>query len=623
MRALTADDIRATLREHILGNYLFSDDPSALQDDESFQETRQIDSMGMMQLIQFIEREFEISVDESDLVPERLDSVNRLVALVRDKRETIAAAAGQNEPASVAAPPPSAPSPATPAVVTPRALPTIVDLLERSAADHPASVALITRESRTTYEMLWSSVMSAAQSLAHRGISRGDRVALMASHTAETVAAYYAILAAGAVVVPLDPQATPRELTARIGHTGARMVVTDSQSPLQPAVAAGLSADTEVASSSELASGSPSAFKRVPIAPGELAALVYTSGTTARPKAVMLTHANVATNVLAVIDYLGLTASDRVMSPLSLFYVYGASVLQTHLSVGASVVLGDMVFAERTVRWMADERVTGFSGVSWMYATLLSRTTFAAGPAKLPTLRYLTQAGSRMAPVDIARITAAFPKVSFFVMYGQTEATSRLCYLAPSDLPSHPGSVGKPINGVAIEIRRPDGSLADAGETGEVLASGPNVMQGYWQAPEATAKAILEDERGRWLRTGDLGHLDGEGYLFLEGRLSDIIKVWGHRVSPAEVEEVVLALPGVADAAAVGVPDGPFGEAIHLVVVRAPGASVTEHDVLAHCRAQLSTYKLPARVTFADAVPMTASGKLQRWRLLDSAEAVS
>jgi acyl-CoA synthetase (AMP-forming)/AMP-acid ligase II len=148
-------------------------------------------------------------------------------------------------------------------------------------------------------------------------------------------------------------------------------------------------------------------------------------------------------------------------------------------------------------------------------------------------------------------------------------------------------------------------------------------MRGYWNAPEATAAVISIDERGRWLHTGDAGHLDADGYLYLEGRLSDIIKAWGHRVSPAEVEEVALLMPGIAEAAAVGVPDGLVGDAIHLYVVREAGCTLTEVDILAHCRLHLSFYKLPRRVFFAGALPRTANGKTQRHLLADLAEAAS
>jgi long-chain acyl-CoA synthetase len=222
-----------------------------------------------------------------------------------------------------------------------------------------------------------------------------------------------------------------------------------------------------------------------------------------------------------------------------------------------------------------------------------------------------------MAPEDIALVTAAFPGVAFFVMYGQTEATARLTCLSPEALPTHQASVGRPIPGVRIQVRRPDGTTAAPGESGEVLAAGPGIMKGYWRAPGATRAALRIEDRERWLCTGDLGHVDRDGFLYLEGRRSDFVKVAGHRVNPVETEEAARLLPGIEEAAVVGLPDRQHGTTLRMLVVRAPGASITAEQVLAHCRRRLSAYKLPRDVVFVDHLPRTGSGKLQRWRLAE------
>ncbi len=501
------------------------------------------------------------------------------------------------------------------------AMPTLVDLLAAAAGAHPAREAIVTRHDRMTFEALWAAVVRGAASLRAGGIAPGDRVALLAPSTPDTVAAYYAVLAAGGVVVPLDPEATPFELGARIAHSDPRLVLAANADRAAAAIARHPTIDAPVVSPQELLRErheDPAALGRP--APEDAAAILYTSGTTDEPKGVTLTHANLAANTLAVVEYLGLGPDDRVLSPLPLFYAYGSSVLHTHLAVGGTVILGDMVYAERTVERMAEERVTGFSGVPWMFATLMDRTSFLSRP--LPALRYLTQAGSRMAPGDVMRLARGRPGVALYVMYGQTEATSRLTYLPPAELSRRPGSVGRPIPGVRVEIRRPDGTVAAPGELGEVVAAGPNIMAGYWRAPDATSAALTIDERGRWLRTGDRGRVDADGFLYLDGRLSELIKVGGHRVSPAEIEDVARLLPGVAHAAAVAAPDPVLGEVVHLVIVRAPGAEVTAADLVAHCRAHLSTYKVPRHVTFTDALPRTATGKLQRARLAHALEAL-
>jgi acyl-CoA synthetase (AMP-forming)/AMP-acid ligase II len=490
---------------------------------------------------------------------------------------------------------------------------TLVDLLARSAGRDPARDAIVAGAERVTYGALWAAVRRGASRLAERGLGRGDRVALVAPATPQAVADYYAVLAAGAVVVPLDPDLTPYELSTRLIHSDPRLVIAPESGHISRATLHTVARAVPVVDLDRLSDGTGDRRKAPRPSPEDLAAITYTSGTTDAPKGVMLTHGNLSANTLAIVDYLGLTSEDRVLSPLPIFYAYGSSVLHTHLAAGATVVLSDMVYAERTVERMADERITGFSGVPWMYATLMDRTSFPTRP--LPALRYLTQAGARMSPADIARLARARPGVAFFVMYGQTEATSRLTFLPPADLGRRPDSVGRPMAGVEIEVRRADGSRAAPDESGEVMAAGPGIMAGYWRAPDLTRATISTDSRGRWLHTGDRGHLDADGYLYLDGRLSDIIKVGAHRVSPAEVEDVARLLPGVAHVAAVAAPDPLLGQVVHLVVVRAPGATLIAADLVAHCRAYLSAYKTPRHVTFADALPRTASGKLQRTRL--------
>jgi acyl-CoA synthetase (AMP-forming)/AMP-acid ligase II len=358
-------------------------------------------------------------------------------------------------------------------------------------------------------------------------------------------------------------------------------------------------------------------YGELPPAAG-LASILYTSGTTGEPKGVMLSHHNLASNVLAIVEYLKLTPEDRVLAALPFFYSYGNSILHTHLAVGATLVLeASMMYPQRLVETMRRERVTGFPAVPWMFTTLLNRTAFATMGKELDTLRYFTQAGAPMASADIERVRAAFPKVDFYVMYGQTEATARLTYLPPGDASARRGSVGLAIPGVRLEVRREDGSVTSPGEPGEVYAAGPNIMIGYWNAATATAKVITDEASGRWLRTGDVGYRDRDGYVFLTGRSSEIIKTGAHRVSPAEIEEAVARLDGVAEVAACGVRDEEIGEAIQVVIVPQPGVRLTERQVLAHCRRELSSFKMPKRVVFSGSLPRTPTGKLRRNALAD------
>ena len=271
------------------------------------------------------------------------------------------------------------------------------------------------------------------------------------------------------------------------------------------------------------------------------------------------------------------------------------------------------MYPQQVLQAMATESVTGFPGVPWMFSTLMNRARFDG--AQFSAIRYFTQAGSAMAPKEIRRVTEAFPNTEFFVMYGQTEATARLTYLPPAELPRRSGSVGIAVDGVKVEVRNADGRLLQTGETGEVFASGPGIMNGYWKDTAATDAVIHTDERGRWLATGDLGYQDKEGYLYLVGRNSEMIKTSGHRIYPQEIEETLSALAGVEEVAAFGIPDDILGEAIKVVIVRSEQTTLKERDVLAYCRQNLSSYKIPKLVEFVSTIPKTASGKVLRRQL--------
>ena len=281
-------------------------------------------------------------------------------------------------------------------------------------------------------------------------------------------------------------------------------------------------------------------------------------------------------------------------------------MLHTHLAVGARMVLEDnIVFPHLVAEALERERATGFSGVPSTFALMLDRGRLEH--YDLSSLRYLTQAGGAMAPALTRRVREAFPGARLFVMYGQTEASARLTCLAPEHLDEKPGSVGTPISGVQIRVRREGGADAEPGEQGEVWARGDNVMTGYWNAPEATAAVLVDG----WLRTGDLGHLDADGFLWLAGRRADMIKTGAHRVHPQDVEEVIAELPGVREVAVAGIDDALLGQVVAAFLVTDAGAP-DEMAVKAHCRRRLAGYKIPKQVAFVAELPKTASGKVRR-----------
>ena len=482
-------------------------------------------------------------------------------------------------------------------------------LLLQSVVRNPEAEAIVHWKDSVrrglSYEKLWNSVCRSAALLHDLGVAAGHRVALVMGNSPEYVAAYYGALACGAVVVPLNIESKAKDLWNWIAHCEARVVWIDVDHPAHFELTDLIKQKAEVVPVDE-SYFDQAPFDQVPldIPPPDLATIVYTSGTTGNPKGVMLSHANLVSNAVGIIQYLQLSPLDRTLNLLPFFYSYGNSVLHTHLIAGACLVLGSsLMYPQQVLKTMVTESVTGFPGVPWMFSTLMNRTGFDG--TQLPAIRYFTQAGAAMAPKEIGKVTEAFPGAKFFVMYGQTEATARLTYLPPQELPLRPGSVGVAVDGLKIEVR----------ENGEVFASGPSIMQGYWKDSAATAAVIRSDERGRWLATGDLGYLDKGGYLYLVGRNSEMIKTSGHRISPQEIEETLSGLEGVEEVVALGIPDDRLGEAIKVVIIRSDESTLKERDVLAYCRQNLSSYKIPKLVEFVLAIPKTASGKVLRRQL--------
>ena len=496
-------------------------------------------------------------------------------------------------------------------------LPWLAGRVADNARANPLRCAIKDGARELDYGSLWRQARAFAAHLGARGVEPGDRVALILPNGIEAVVATYGSWLAGAAVVPLNAQAKARDFEPWLRHAGARVVVheathRDARLALQalPDPPAALvtgegGEDADARWDAALAAADPP--HTLAVDSGALALILYTSGTTGRPKGVMLSHANLAANVRAIVAYLDLGADDSIVSVLPFYYSYGSSVLHTHLAVGARVVLeANVVFPHLVVEAIARERVSGFSGVPSTFQLLLNRVPLA--DYDLSSLRYLTQAGGAMAPTVIARLRAALPQARLFVMYGQTEATARLAWLPPERLDDKPGSAGIAVDGVDIAIRDEHGTPLAPGSVGEVCVRGPNVMLGYWQDPALSAAVLNEG----WLRTGDMGHLDDEGFLFLSGRRSDMIKTGAHRVHPKDIEEVIAELDDIAEVAVVGIDDELLGQVIKAFVVGVDGAVIVPDRIKAHCRERLATWKIPKHIEAVDALPKTASGKVRR-----------
>jgi long-chain acyl-CoA synthetase len=292
--------------------------------------------------------------------------------------------------------------------------------------------------------------------------------------------------------------------------------------------------------------------------------------------------------------------------------VYGLSLLHTHVAVGGSLVLETrFAFPKLVLDGMRDHAVTGFAGVPSTFAMLLHRSNLRR--MSFPSLRYVTQAGGPMPPARVNEWLGALPGVPFFIMYGATEAAARLAYLPPSELRRRPGSIGRAIPNVELRVLRDDGSVAAAGEVGELVARGPNISPGYWNAPEETGARFGPDG----YRTGDLAFADADGFLYLVGRRHDMIKVGAHRVSAKEIEETLHEHPSVHETAVIGVPHQLLGEVPVAHVVLREATDATEADLIAFCRARLAEQKVPARIVFSSNLPKSGAGKIDK-RLLQS-----
>jgi acyl-coenzyme A synthetase/AMP-(fatty) acid ligase len=336
----------------------------------------------------------------------------------------------------------------------------------------------------------------------------------------------------------------------------------------------------------------------------EVAQVVFTSGTTSTPRGVLQTTKNLRASTDGIVEYLQLTAGDRAMLVLPLFYVYGKSVFLSHLRVGASVFMDHRFMYPRVVmEEIATQRCTNLAGVPLTFESL--RRQVDLGTVNHSSLRFVTQAGGPMQQETITWARAAFAPAPLYVMYGQTEATSRLSYLPPAWALVKRGSVGRGMPGVELRVVDEQGEPLPPGVEGHLVARGEVVMPGYLDAPEETAKVLKQG----WLWTGDLATWDEDGFVFLTGRAKHVLKLGGHRVAPAELERALISQPGVREAVVVGAPDRLEGE-IAVAFVISDDAKLDQNALIKHCRTLLPAPRVPRRVVLVPDFPRNTSGKI-------------
>ncbi len=473
-------------------------------------------------------------------------------------------------------------------------------LLERS---DPQRVALIAGKIQYTYQDLRIASEKVAAQLISEGVQPGDRVAILGGNSLFWVACYLAVMKLGAIATPLASTLTVEDVAGLMRFVKFKCVCGEARDlGRYAAILEGrrLSADLL----NQPGKGVWPAQDDVQSLDQD-AALMFTSGTTSSPRLVRVTHRNIQANTNSIIEYLALTSEERIMAVLQFFYCFGTSLLHTHLRVGGSLVMANsFMYPEVILRQMQETECTGFAGVPSTYQTLLRNSSF---PRKqFPALRKLQQAGGKLQPVLIQELVNSVPQAQVFVMYGQTEATARLSYLPPSDLPAKLGSIGKGIPGVTLGVIGENGCPIRPNEVGEIYAWGENISPGYWNNPPASAEKFFDGV----LHTGDLATVDKDGYLFVVDRKADFIKSYGFRVSSQRVEECIIEIPEVVAAAVIGEPDDVRGEAIWAFVVRRAGAQIRVEEIITYCGNHLAHYMVPKEVVFLERLPMNAHGKI-------------
>lgn len=487
--------------------------------------------------------------------------------------------------------------------------------VEAWSEKRPDQPALIFDGMISTYQTLNQAIDWLARALVARGVAKGDRIGLMLGNSPAFIHAYLASLKIGAIAVTLNPRLSAEELAPILANCAPKILVV---SPLARANPPAVPADTILLDLDEHGALADAARATDQAAPGQPAlslppetpaAIVYTSGTTAAPKGVTLSHANIISNMQAKQQLLGITPEDRALLFLPLFHCFGQNaVLNAVLQSGACLELHPDFSPERVMEAVKHHGITLFFGVPATFALLLDRD-----PADFAGVRFFFSAAAKLS-VELEKKWRARFGAPIYQGYGLSETSPFATY---NHAERHkPGSVGEPIPGVSLRVVSPwTGQDVATGETGEIWIKGPNVMLGYWGRPEATAAAI----QAGWLRTGDLGWRDADGYLQLLDRLDDVIIVGGQNVCPAEIEDVLYRHPAVRDAAVFGVGHASLGEVVAAQVCLADGATDTG-ALLALCREALAEYKIPRRIEVVEAIPRSPSGKILK-RVLRAAAA--
>lgn len=430
------------------------------------------------------------------------------------------------------------------------------------------------------------------------GLKAGDRVLIGCALSPASALVYLGAIYAGLVAVPVDERTLAESAPSLVEATGARAVWTES----------GLGGGEKyklpaLRLAGDLANDADEALQPALCQSSNLAALMATSGSTGIPRFVKVSHENLIANTEAIVRSQSLADDERALLILPVSYCFGASVIHSHLYQGGAVVFDRrFMFPDKVLHAISQYECTTFAGVPTVYNVLLRRSCIRRAP--MPTLRRFLQAGGGLARERVEEMRELFPQIKFYVMYGQTEATARISCMDPDRWKERPGSVGQPLDNLTVSIVDDEGSVVPAGQIGQLRVKGPSICSGYFNDEEETRR-ILHDG---WLSTGDLARQDEDGFLWIEGRAGSFLKIRGMRISFAEIEAKVAAIPGVYECGACAVSHPEAGEALVLLVVPDQGARLAPEEI----RHSLPAHWTLDSIRFVAEIPKTSAGKIAR-----------
>lgn len=491
---------------------------------------------------------------------------------------------------------------------------TVGTWIHRRRVKSAGKPALISSGNEITYDVLAERIDRLATALAARGVTKGDPVAYLGENEPSFLETFFAATALGAIFVPLNTRLAAPELAYALHDSGAVLLVhAGALDDLAERACAGsprritVGPATAQAESLEQVIDSAAADRpQVGVAPSDIALILYTSGTTGRPKGAAISHQNITWNCYNVLVDYDLTSDDIALMISPMFHVASLTMgVLPALLKGATVVLEPAFAPGRALELIERYRATSISGVPTTYQMLCEHPAWAS--ADISSLRMLTCGGS---PVP-TRVLDAYEArgLSFTGGYGMTETSPGATSLQPRYSRSKAGSAGLPHFFTDVRVVDAEGQVQPAGAVGEIQVRGPNVIKGYWQRPDATADAFAD---GDWFRSGDMGYLDEDGFLFISDRLKDMIISGGENIYPAEIERLILEVDAVQGVAVIGAPDDRWGEVPHAYLEVRPGHTLDEDDVLRHLTGRLARYKIPKRFVVVDELPRTASGKIRK-----------